>query len=261
MGRCCAPFPSRRDSWLFHFPDRLPATVSSMIPRIIHQTWKTEAIPPQWQAAQQSWRDAHPEWEYRFWTDEDLERLVRERAPQLVPLFQRYPDQIQRVDAARYVILYEHGGLYADLDMECVRPLDDLLDADLVLPRTTPLGLSNQLMLTRPGHPFLKEALEALPGSFERWQRWWLPRHFRILLTTGPLFVTGRVRAHGEDAGIRILSLAEHGHGDPEQSYVRHLRGKTWAGWDTYLFNFLHDNWRWLTAAALLVVLASVLLQ
>jgi hypothetical protein len=62
------------------FPDRLLATAPFMMPRIIHQTWKTEAIPPQWQAAQRSWRDAHPEWEYRFWTDEDLDRLVRERA-------------------------------------------------------------------------------------------------------------------------------------------------------------------------------------
>ena len=44
-----------------------------MIPRIIHQTWKTETIPPQWEAAQRSWRDAHPGWEYRLWTDDDLD--------------------------------------------------------------------------------------------------------------------------------------------------------------------------------------------
>ena len=52
-----------------------------MIPRIIHQTWKDHDIPERFRAAQASWRTAHPDWEYRFWTDEDLERLVAERAP------------------------------------------------------------------------------------------------------------------------------------------------------------------------------------
>ena len=231
-----------------------------MIPRIIHQTWKDENVPPQWRDAQRSWREAHPAWEYRFWTDTDLEKLVREKAPQLLTLWEAYPDHIQRVDAARYVMLFEYGGLYADLDMVCMRAHDDLLHCDVVLPRTTPLGLSNQLMLGRPGHPLFREAVNGLASSFTRWQRFWIPRHLRILLTTGPLYITGRFRAHRGDSVIRILTLDEHGHGDPAESYVRHLKGKSWAAWDTHLLNFLHDNWKWLTAGAVTAAITLRLL-
>jgi mannosyltransferase OCH1-like enzyme len=31
-----------------------------------------------------------------------------------------------RADSARYMYMYKYGGLYADLDMECLRPMDEL---------------------------------------------------------------------------------------------------------------------------------------
>lgn len=232
-----------------------------MIPRILHQTWKTRRIPEEWRDARKSWLDAHPDWEHRFWTDDDLERLVRRRAPDLYPLWRDYPDQIQRVDAARYLILHEFGGVYADLDMICLRPLDDLLEHDLVLARTRPIGLTNQLMLARPGHPVMRRALDALPEAYESWQRPWVPRHFRILLTTGPLFLTSRHGSHDRAGDVRILTLDEHGHGDPERSYVKHIWGRSWAGWDTHVFNFVHAHWRLLAGAAATGAAALSLLE
>ncbi len=220
-----------------------------MIPRLVHQTWKDHDVPERFLEAQRSWREIHPGWEYRFWTDEDLADLVHERAPELSELYARYPEAIQRVDAARYVILREFGGLYADLDVWCLRSVEPLLDSEVVLPRTTPFGVSNQFMLAVPGHALLEHAVASLPRAFEKWGRVW-PRHLRVLTTTGPLFMTGRLREFGVREGVRILTLDEHGHGDPALSYVRHLRGNTWAGWDTHVINFFHDHWKWLTVGA-----------
>lgn len=226
-----------------------------MIPRVVHQTWKTHDVPERFLEAQRSWQEIHPEWEYRFWTDNDLADLVHERAPELSRLYRAYPEDIQRVDAARYVILREFGGVYADLDVHCVRSVESLLDAEVVLPRTTPFGVSNQFMLAMPGHALFHSAVDSLPRSFEKWGRVW-PRHLRVLTTTGPLYMTGCLRKFGIQKGIRILSLDEHGHGDPAKSYVRHLRGDTWAGWDTHALNFFHDHWKWLVAGAVGSVLA-----
>ncbi|HIF07849.1 MAG TPA: hypothetical protein EYQ64_13135, partial [Gemmatimonadetes bacterium] len=86
----------------------------------------------------------------------------------------------QRVDAARYVILREFGGLYADLDVWCLRSVEPLLDSEVVLPRTTPFGVSNQFMLAVPGHALLEHAVASLPRAFEKWGRVW-PRHLRVL--------------------------------------------------------------------------------
>ena len=228
-----------------------------MIPRVIHQTWKDRDVPERFLAAQRSWQETHPDWEYRFWTDVDLAVLVRERAPELVPLYERYPEAIQRVDAARYVILREFGGVYADLDLVCLRPIDALLDAEVVLPRTTPFGVSNQFMLSVKGHSLFCHAVASLPRAYAKWGRAW-PRHVRVLTTAGPLFLTGRLREHGTNEGMRILTLDEHGHGDPEVAYVGHLRGNTWAAWDTHVINFFHDNWKWLAAGT---AVSAVLLR
>src|SRR4051812_13479649 len=105
-----------------------------MIPRILHQTWKTRTPPEQWRGLQQSWLDRQPDWTYRCWTDEENRELVRRAYPWLLATYDGYDEPIKRVDAWRYMMLHHTGGVYADLDTECVRPLDGLLDGhDVVL--------------------------------------------------------------------------------------------------------------------------------
>ena len=50
----------------------------------------------------QSWLDLNPEFEYWFWTDEDINQFVKHSFPQIVNMFQRYPSNIYRSDAFRY---------------------------------------------------------------------------------------------------------------------------------------------------------------
>ena len=52
------------------------------------------------------------------------------RAPwhrRFLATYDAYPSYIQRCDAARYFIIYTHGGLYADLDYECTKPFAPVL--------------------------------------------------------------------------------------------------------------------------------------
>jgi hypothetical protein len=48
----------------------------------------------------------------------------------------------------------------------------------VVLPRTAPV--SNDLMLTVPGHPLIAALVAGMGASRGRWSRWWMPRHFRV---------------------------------------------------------------------------------
>ena len=43
-------------------------------------------------------------------------------------VYNSYPYAVQRWDMIRYLILYEYGGIYADLDYECIDALDSLLE-------------------------------------------------------------------------------------------------------------------------------------
>ena len=73
----------------------------ALIPKIIHQTWKDEHIPPEWQAAQQSCRDLHPGFEYMLWTDESSRAFIADKFPELLATWDSYPYVIQRADVIR----------------------------------------------------------------------------------------------------------------------------------------------------------------
>src|SRR5690348_2125687 len=100
------------------------APVATAIPHAIHQTWKSADVPPRFAAYARSWRMHHPRWPWRLWTDADLRAFVAAHEPAFLATYDAYAHPICRVDAARYAIMRHVGGVYADLDFECLAPLD-----------------------------------------------------------------------------------------------------------------------------------------
>ena len=137
---------------------------STRIPRIIHQTWRdAETIPFSWQQASNSCRTIHPNYQYRLWTDKEGRDLIEQEFPCLLPTFDSYPYDIQRADVIRLVTLYVYGGIYLDLDIICLQSLDELLHYNMILPRTRPVGLSNDFIMAEAKHPFLLQVIGNLP--------------------------------------------------------------------------------------------------
>jgi mannosyltransferase OCH1-like enzyme len=139
-----------------------------MIPKIIHQTWKSHDVPKEFIPFQERVRSLHPDWEYRLWTDEDNLAFVRDKTPHLYNTYISLPKNIMRADMIRYVIMSKIGGLYLDLDYEMLKPFD-LLEFGLVLPynRNISFGdmydsFGNCIFASMPGHPFWEHALNDL---------------------------------------------------------------------------------------------------
>ncbi|MDR1403245.1 MAG: hypothetical protein LBJ60_06050 [Tannerellaceae bacterium] len=63
----------------------------------------------------------NPEWEYHLWGREEIERLVESCFPDFPDTYKNFQHKVQQWDSARYMILYKYGGLYIDLDTECLR--------------------------------------------------------------------------------------------------------------------------------------------
>lgn len=143
------------------------------IPHIIHQTYKTTQIPSAFTSYVKSFVTYNPGWTYVFWTDESARKLISDRHPYLLKLWDNYKLPINKADALRYVVLYEFGGVYADLDYECLRPLDRVtMKYACIFPtepfehsvfrNEIPYFINNAIMLCRPKHPFIKQILENL---------------------------------------------------------------------------------------------------
>jgi hypothetical protein len=57
------------------------------------------------------------------WNDTEGLRLIQREYPWFVPHLRQFKSGVEKADIMRYFILYHHGGIYADLDMEAVSPL------------------------------------------------------------------------------------------------------------------------------------------
>jgi mannosyltransferase OCH1-like enzyme len=139
-----------------------------MIPKIIHQTWKSKTVPVRWQGAVESVRRYHPGWRYILWTDAEMDAHVKEHQPLLCPIYEGFEKSIMRADVFRYVAMHDLGGLYCDLDYEFLRPFP-YGDTELLLSKEFALDygdardqVANYIFASRSGHPFWKDVIADL---------------------------------------------------------------------------------------------------
>ncbi len=185
------------------------------IPKIIHQTWKTSDVPERFRPLQDSWKRLHPAWEYRFYDDEACRALVAEAFPELLELYDACPHGVQRADIFRYLVVARHGGVYADMDVEAIRPLDPVLEGrgavfgaedHLSVEAARRLGyehrerIANFIFAAEAGHPvfdLIRAELASLPGEWDM--------VVEVLKTTGPAMLTPLVLDHREELDLTVL--------------------------------------------------------
>ena len=230
------------------------------VPPIIHQTYKTHQLPEAWQQMQRSWTHSalvqEHGYEYMFWTDEMNRHLIASEFPWFLEYYDAYPKPIQRVDAARLFILYKFGGIYVDLDIGlragCEAIIDAWRSAPVVLPHTTPVGYSNGFMMFEPKHPLIEQMIYSLPHGDPWWLRFVVPPYFRVIISTGPLFVTRQYLFF--DHKDQVLSLSKD---DYRHRCLEHGIGSSWHGDDVRLVWFFKRN---LVYIAILVAVLCALL-
>lgn len=97
-----------------------------MIPKIIHQTWKSDKIPPRFVPFVDSWKSHHPDYTYMLWTDDNNREFVKNEYPNFLYLYDTIPTPVMKCDFMRYLIIYHFGGYYVDLDVMCHKALENL---------------------------------------------------------------------------------------------------------------------------------------
>ena len=186
------------------------------IPKILHQLAKTEDIPPHLQGFQESWKRLNPDYEYHLWTDQSLEAWVSEQAPDVLPLFLAYPRSICRADLGRYLLLNRIGGVYADLDCQCLRPIAPLLEGRQLAFANEPAAHHDQaavqdrrldqivcpsFIASEAGHPFWLDVFDEL----RRFDPSQVLTSNDVLDATGP-FLLSRVFASSPEHNQHLIA-------------------------------------------------------
>jgi len=137
------------------------------IPQIIHQTYKNHNLPETYKMCQTEIKRLHPDFEYRFYTDEDMDRLMKTEFSEYYDKFNELPRIIMKIDMFRYFLMYKYGGLYTDMDYLMFKPFD-LLNKKVVIPcnreneNEEPICLGNCIFASQPNHPYWKSLMDTL---------------------------------------------------------------------------------------------------
>jgi mannosyltransferase OCH1-like enzyme len=217
-----------------------------MIPKIIHQTWKTTTVPDQWKDAVKSCKEIN-DYQYILWTDEDMIQFVKKEFPHLYELYTSYKYDIQRCDAFRYLVLYKYGGIYLDMDIVCKKKLDDLLKHDIVFARYSNLGnyFTNSFIMISPNHPFFLYCINNLYKNMDSYK--YLGKHLHVMNSAGPGFLTKMIKEYGSIQNSYTLTKNEFAGSCNVCNettckggvYFKHLPGNSWHSLDSTIYNFV----------------------
>lgn len=147
-----------------------------MIPKLIHHIWLgTRQLNDHARFCIDSWKALHPSWEFMMWSDSNLPPLLNQT------IFDGTIVSAQRADLLRYELMLQCGGLYVDVDFECLKPIDALLHGNCFvygdeLPGRPAIGL----LASPPGHSFAKYCVTKVSAGW--------PWAGNIVRETGPVF-------------------------------------------------------------------------
>lgn len=99
------------------------------IPKKHWQIWKINIadFEPTEMERMRTWRHLNPFHRYEVFSHESAETFVKQsfagKWPKIVNTFLTIKDMIIRADFLRYLILYQEGGVYSDIDTKALRPI------------------------------------------------------------------------------------------------------------------------------------------
>jgi hypothetical protein len=126
------------------------------IPKVLHFIWIGSPLPEKYIRMIDSWRLHHASWEINIWDDEKVSsfNLVNEQN------FKHAPNFGMKSDILRYEILNTYGGVYVDIDYECIRSLDTIIasqcDFFVGFSHTVVLEVNNGLIGCAPRHDIMQ---------------------------------------------------------------------------------------------------------
>ncbi|ROV90453.1 hypothetical protein VSDG_08433 [Cytospora chrysosperma] len=164
-------------------------------PKKIWQTWKTDPLhfEERDSSTARSWLQKNPDFRYEVLTDNNDLGYVEQHfgpggfdRPDIVEMYRNINATIIKADLLRYMVMYAEGGVYADIDVEALKPVSRFIpdhryaeeDIDMVIGveidqpqfKDHPiLGKKSQsfcqwTFMARPGVPVMMRLIENIMG-------------------------------------------------------------------------------------------------
>lgn len=234
------------------------APYEDVVPPILHHIalgmdegdWKEG-----WKDAAQSCVDLHPNWQSYLWTDEKAEKFVAEKYPEILDDWKGYRFPVQRVDALRYMVLYEYGGVILDMDLKCRRALGPLRRFNFVAPEANPTGFSIGFMMASKRNAFIRDIVDNLAAYDVQWLE--LP-YATVMFSTGCHYASVIHTKQKNRGGLKVLPGPLHSlSGHVSTPIFDHLGSSSWHSSDVrHIVAVWRLPWRILLPASFIMALS-----
>jgi mannosyltransferase OCH1-like enzyme len=248
----------------------------------IHQIWYQgeDKIPEKYKKYRKSIKDLHPNTTIITWDEKSITDLISTFYPDYYHWFNSLPLMIQKIDVAKCLILYIWGGVYVDMDIEAIKPLNELYEKDkivvgeqgvnyienlflqLFLKLSRPL-LNNGIIFSPPKHPFwefyipfLIDTINIKPYILEK-----MINELYVIVTSGPANLTAGITYYPNQEEIKIIepkylepTLKSTNTDKFSDSYIIHHHTLTWC---SSAFRYSLNNF---TNSSLLAIILLILI-
>ena len=135
-----------------------------MIPKIIHYCWfGRNPLPPLAVKCIESWKKYLPDYEIKEWNEDNFDVYTNQYTTEAYQA-KKYA---YVSDYARFWALYNEGGVYFDIDVEVIKPLDDLISKGSFMgcekdgdgAKTYPEVNPGIILALTPQHSLIKEII------------------------------------------------------------------------------------------------------
>jgi mannosyltransferase OCH1-like enzyme len=154
------------------------------IPKVIYQTWKTKNLHPLIENIKQEIQNVNSNYKMELFDDDDMDAWIKNNCNESIcEAYNKLHVGAAKADLWRYLILYQNGGVYLDMDSIIYKSLDELIQPDesAIISREGSRGYFMQWMLVfEKGHPILKSTIDKCVHNINN------PNTTNIVYLTGP---------------------------------------------------------------------------
>ncbi|MDR2802919.1 MAG: glycosyl transferase [Treponema sp.] len=132
-----------------------------MIPKIIHYCWlSNDPVPVDYQRCMATWKEKLPDYDLMLWDTKrfDINSVLWVKQAFEAELYAFAADYI------RLCAVYNYGGIYLDMDMEVIKPFDELLNSELLIAYENLISETEKVEAGCFGaavnHPYIKKCME-----------------------------------------------------------------------------------------------------
>lgn len=134
-----------------------------MIPKVIHYCWFGHGDKsPLIKKCIKSWSEISPDYEIREWNESNFDINI---CPYVKQAYEQKKWAFVS-DYARFYVLNKYGGIYLDVDVQLLKPLDDLLDNDAFAGfANNEIVATGLVFACEKNNPFTQEILKSYEGQ------------------------------------------------------------------------------------------------